>query len=129
MSLMVSTEVLRRRLAALLAETEKLPPPDRIIHMDPADRAGALTRAWDLRRKWKSFKRDLDNKTSYDLLNGAQWTPVAVEVSHLIESVTRLDWLQNEFLLHSQRPVSHYVDTLRAIEETRIAQQNPEPDV
>ena len=126
---MVSTEVLRRRLAALLAETEKLPLPDRIIHMDPADRVGALTRAWDLRRKWKRFKSDLDDKTSYDNLYGAQWTAVAVEVSHLIESVTRFDWLQIEFLNYSQRPLSHYVDTLRAIEETRIAQHNPEPDV
>ena len=125
---MVSTEVLRR-LAALLAETEKLPLPDRIIHMDPADRAGALTLAWDLRRKWKSFKRDLDDKTTYDSLYGAQRTPVAVEMAHLIESVTRFAWLQTEFLLHSKRPVSHYVDTLRAIEETRIAQQNvTEPD-
>ena len=38
---MVSSEVLRLRLAALLAETEKLPPPDR---------SQALTRAWDLRK-------------------------------------------------------------------------------
>ena len=76
-----SSEVLRRRLAALLAETEKLTTSERIVHMDPADRAGAFTLAWDLRRKWKSFKRDLDDKTSYDSLYGAQWTPVAVEVS------------------------------------------------
>ncbi len=38
-------------------------------------------------------------------------------------------WLQMEFLNYSQRPLSHYLDTLRAIEETRIAQHNPEPDV
>ena len=121
---MVSTEVLRRRLAALLAETEKLPLPDRIIHMDPTDRAGALTRAWDLRKKWKSFKRNLDDKTTYDSLYGAQWTPVAVEIAHLIDSVTRFAWLQIEFLLYSQRSIPDYVDTLRAIEETRTAQQN-----
>lgn len=39
-----SSEVLRRRLAALLAETEELVHPERIVTMDPADRAARRQR-------------------------------------------------------------------------------------
>ena len=123
-----SSEVLRRRLAALLAETEELVHPERIVAMNPADRAAAMTKTWNLRRDWKRLKDDLDEKTSYDSFHGKQWTEVVVEVSNLIERVRRFDWLQMEFLVHSQRSVLDGVHTLRAIEDTRIALLNPEPD-
>ena len=112
---MVSSEVLRRRLAALLAETEQLPPPEQIVHMDPAERAGALTQSWTLRRDWKRFKDDLDDKTLYDGLHGPQWTEVAVELSNVIESMRHYDWLQMEFLVHSQHSLKDRLHTLRAI--------------
>ena len=97
--------------------------------MNPADRAAALTKTWNLRRDWKRLKDDLDEKTSYDSFHGKQWTEVVVEVSSLIERVRPFDWLQMEFLVHSQRSVLDGVHTLRAIEVTRIALLNPEPDL
>ena len=126
--MIVSSEVLRRRLADLLTETEKLTHPEQIIHMDPADRADALTQSWELRRKWKRFKDDLDEKAAYDNYDGSQWTDVSVQLSEMIDSVRRFDWLQIEFLVHSRRSVIDCIHSLRLIEEKRIASRNPKPD-
>ena len=41
----------------------------------------------------------------------------------------RYDWLQMEFLVHSQHSLKDRLHTLRAIEVTRIAARHPKPDL
>ena len=125
---MFDNEVLRRRIAALLIDTEQLTLPEQIIHMSPADRADALTGSWNLRHRWKRLIDDLDRKTGFDY-DGKLWKDVALAADSLFEGIRRFDYIQIELLALSQHSIADRAAALRSAEESRIARMNPRSDV
>ncbi len=125
---MFDNEVLRRRIAELLTETEQLTLPEQIIHMSPAERADALTKSWELRHRWRRLIDDIDHRTNFGY-DSKHWKDVAVAANNLFEGVRRFDYIQVELLSLSQNSVADRATALRSAEERRIAQMNPRSDV
>ena len=124
---MPDSEVLRRRIALLLTDTEILPALTDIFNMTPAERADAITRTWDLRGRWHYICDELDSKVSYGSEKNL-WKNVAVAADELLMNLKRHDRCQVELLALTQRSVADCAAEIRKAEEVRCAQFNPDSD-
>lgn len=60
---MLTPDIIRRRIASLLKDTETLPPLESLPAMEPAEQAGAMTTAWHLRQRAFFLSTDLGLET------------------------------------------------------------------
>ena len=125
--MIVSSEVLRRRLSVLLAEIETLPAPESIIDMEPLERAETLSKSWNLRWRFNNLYDDIADKNRRDTYSGQLWTDVTLEAGALYESIRRYDWLLNEFYIYSQNRLADRVKAVRHADDERHRLLNPKP--
>lgn len=127
--MIASSEVLRRRLEAVLSQAEQLDSPERIVNLEPAAQSLALTRNWDMRRQVRRLLDDINDKNRLDNFSGKMWTDVAFAVGELYEAMRRYDWLINEFYVQTQNNVAHCITAVRSAEAKRLRELNPRPDL
>ncbi len=102
---MMTTEIIRRRVASLLKDTETLPPLERLPAMDPAEQSEAMTAAWDLRHRAFDLSTDLVSET----LNAPKNNSLAEVAQYSLELYDRLkryDRCTVELLALSRRPIT-----------------------
>ena len=124
---MTDSEVLRRQIALLLTETEKLPSITDVLNMTPAECADAITASWDLRYRWQYICDELDSKVSYGSGNNL-WKNVAVTANELLTNLKRHDRCQVELLALTRRSVADCAAEIRKAEEVRFGQIIPDSD-
>lgn len=125
--MIISSEVLRRRLHALLAEIETLVAPESIINMEPVDRAETLSKSWNLRYRFNKLYDDIADKNRRDSYSGELWADVTIAAGELYESIRRYDWLLNEFYIYSQNDLTQRVSAVRKADDERHRHHNPKP--
>lgn len=125
--MIISSEVLRRRLSILLADIETLPAPESIINMEPLERAETLSKSWNLRWRFDKLYDDIADKNRRDSYSGQLWADVTIAAGELYQSIRRYDWLLNEFYIYSQNDLAQRVSAVREADDERHRLHNPKP--
>ena len=121
---MRENEFLRRRVDALLKATEALPGLESFPSMLPAERAAAMSTAWDLRHRWESLAQDLESESQY---RDRDWTEVAAAARELADRARRYDRCAVDLVALCRHSVGDCVEALRKAELARLERAGAQP--
>ena len=116
---MRGSEILRRRVAALLKETEALPSLESILATGLSERADAMTATWHARHRWHELGRDLESRVEYGSRRST-WAGVAASARELTGRLKRYDRCVADILALMRRSIADCAAALRDAEELRI---------
>ena len=124
---MLTTEIIQRRAASLLKETETLPALESLPALEPAEQAAAMTAAWDLRHRAYDLSWEL-NWESRNAPGNNSLTEVARACFELNALLKRYDRCAVELLALARRPVGDCAAKLQAAVDALVEAQQADED-